>query len=412
MALPNITVEVKFDDTNWTDISAYVRSGSITRGTSRFDGIVIQYETGTASVVLDNRDARFDPTNASSPYVGTSNADGSHPSTGTQIVPMKQWRIRTTTDGGHTLWTGFADGWQLDYPNNGKDATCTLTGSDVQKLFKLLTITLAEPATELSSVFMSSAIAGRNAQALDTGNFTLQAGTVTAAVTWDLMQLIADSEGGELYVRGDGTIVFRRRRAIAEDTRSNTPQATFGDSGADLRYQSFSLTSDDVQMKNTIELTRVGGTEQDAIDQTAAAQFRVRTLVRNDLLLTVDSDAFDYAYWVKSILSGMQTGTGGTVTITGDIRIGSISVDPRYDPTNLNPQVLGRELGDRITVKAHPVGRAATPIVRDGIIRGINHDFTPSSWLTTWQLQDAAYFNFLVFDHTVLGTFDSNKFGS
>src|SRR5690349_21423678 len=121
MALPNITVEVMFDDVNWTDVSAYVRSGSITRGTSRFDGVVVQYEVGTASVVLDNRDARFDPTYTSSPYVGTS-AHG----TGTQILPMKQWRIRTTTDGGHILWTGFADGWQLDYPNNGKDAICTL----------------------------------------------------------------------------------------------------------------------------------------------------------------------------------------------------------------------------------------------------------------------------------------------
>jgi hypothetical protein len=54
------------------------------------------------------------------------------------------------------------------------------------------------------------------------------------------------------------------------------------------------------------------------------------------------------------------------------------------------PQIAGRELGDRITVKLTPKG-GGSRITRDVWIRGINHNITASDWTTTYALEDATF---------------------
>src|SRR5690242_14685461 len=52
-------------DLTWTDITDYVRSINTNRS---FDRAAQAWESGTATLVLDNRDARFSPTNTTGPY--------------------------------------------------------------------------------------------------------------------------------------------------------------------------------------------------------------------------------------------------------------------------------------------------------------------------------------------------------
>lgn len=73
------------DGESFTDISAWVRSASTSRGADRVTSPVISYDAGTGQVVLDNRDRRFDPTHLGGPYVI---ADRS------QVSPMRPMRIR------------------------------------------------------------------------------------------------------------------------------------------------------------------------------------------------------------------------------------------------------------------------------------------------------------------------------
>ena len=102
--MPTVTVEVAFasdalDTTpTWTDISTYVRSGHIKFGRSNeFD----EYQAGRASLVIDNRDRRFDPLHASGPYYG-------------QLLARKLIRIKTTWSGTtRTQFTGFVSGWGI-----------------------------------------------------------------------------------------------------------------------------------------------------------------------------------------------------------------------------------------------------------------------------------------------------------
>lgn len=421
MAVPNITVEVEFnqspeagvaDTGTWTDISAYVRSGQITRGSNSFDGVTGVYTASTASVVLNNNDARFDPTNSSSSYWGSP---GALPSgyTGTQVLPARKWRIRSTTGSGYTLWSGFADSWNLKYDLTGKDATCELVGTDVIKWLERLGdvsyITALEGAHTVGNRMFKLA----DGLTLDTSQIgadttALQQDTPSGS-TWSYMQLVASSGGGELYVDGQGRIVYRSRSATSTDTRSKVSQATFGDSGSELKYEDITITNDDVQLKNYFFVTRAGGTAQSAARGTSLDTFSTYELSITGLLLTTDADALLYAQHAVALLSGVDD---GNKTVFGVPHIESLVVDPQSDPTTLNAQVLGRELGDRITVKFRPPGRASNPVNRDVFIREIQHSFGPATWVTKWGLQDATRYSFFVFDDATLGQFDDDKFGT
>lgn len=78
---------------SWVDITAYVMgSVSITRGRgSEFD----TFGAGSAQLVLNNDDRRFDPSYASGPYYGNLKA-------------KRRIRVRTS---GYTLFTGWVEGW-------------------------------------------------------------------------------------------------------------------------------------------------------------------------------------------------------------------------------------------------------------------------------------------------------------
>jgi len=118
--MPTITVEVAFasdalDTTpTWTDITAYVQSGSIKFGRSNeFD----EFQAGRATLVLNNRDRRFDPFYTSGPYYGNLKA-------------RKQLRIRTTWNSTtRTQFVGFVTGWGVA-PEVGGNSTWTLEAYD------------------------------------------------------------------------------------------------------------------------------------------------------------------------------------------------------------------------------------------------------------------------------------------
>ena len=94
----------------------------------------------------------------------------------------------------------------------------------------------------------------------------------------------------------------------------------------------------------------------------------------------------------------------------GEDRFESLTIDPLADPVNLWPQVLGREIGDRIQVWTRPAG-VGSPVTKDCFIAGIAHtwDSVSSAWSTTWTLADASkYGSFLTLDNPTLGKLDAN----
>lgn len=382
----------------WAVVAPWFRSGSITRASSRVESPIVSYETGTCSMVLDNADRRFDPSHLGGPYVvgGVS-----------QVTAMRAIRIRAEWAGTvYELFQGSADDWDVQWSDPDYSET-TLTGSDAFKILSGIDrpAVPAIGAGETTGARINRILDSAGWPAADrqvaTGDSTVQETTLGGDVLAEL-QLTAASEIGELYIDGGGRLVFRNRNALLNEARSNTSQATFGDDGAELPYTGLKVTSDDTTFYDEVRVTRRSAGEGDepveqmVQDGAAIALFYRRTYRPGEVILETDAAVLAYAQWLLHVSKDPE------------LRFDEIEIDPRLDPDALYPQVLGRRIGDRITIIRRPPG-GGDPIERDVFIRGVAHELAQGSWKTKWTLQAATkYGSFLTLDNPTLGVLDSN----
>ena len=131
MPYPNVIVEISFVSTpytaspTWVDVTEYVREVTVRRGRSdEFQ----EFEAGTATITLDNRDRRFDPLNSSSPY-------------SPNVTPRRAIAItgKNTIGGTDTyfpIFRGFIQGWPVSITNGGYDSTVTVECFDLMGLLE------------------------------------------------------------------------------------------------------------------------------------------------------------------------------------------------------------------------------------------------------------------------------------
>ena len=112
-----------FSTPSWTDITEHVRSVSIRRGR---DFELARYSTGSASLTLDNRDRRFDPTYASSPY---------YP----YVIPGRRIRVQGTQGSTYSLFDGFVESWPQEW-QPPQEARAVLQAADGFKMLQLAQI--------------------------------------------------------------------------------------------------------------------------------------------------------------------------------------------------------------------------------------------------------------------------------
>lgn len=172
----------------------------------------------------------------------------------------------------------------------------------------------------------------------------------------------------------------------------------FGGVVNELAYQGVGRANDDTTLANDVQITRPGGTLQEATDTTSVGMYLFpRVYQRTDVLLESDPEALQYAEWVLHVAK------------TAEDRFESVTIDTLADVTGLFPQVLARDIGDRITIIRRPPGMAA--VTKDCFIRSVTHAISAieSTWVTTWGLQDAgAYSGFLILDSAASGLLNTN----
>lgn len=394
--------------TTWTNISNWVNSFSVTRPATRQQGPLWTFQAGTCSIVLDNSDGSFDPDNLNGPYVvaGVSQID--------IMVPI---RISITYAGvTDYLFTGYTDAWTPDPVTfSGDYATTIVTATDGFKVLSGVTL----PPVSITGTGATSGARMRDILSragwytsaewanISNGNSTMQ-GTTLGSDALSLMQIASDSEIGRLFMSGTGAVTFKSRQSLLTDTVSNTVQAVFGDSpgtshpaGTELYCATINRAFDDTTRANDVQATRVGGTVQEVQDLASIHRYAFpRSFSRTDLILQTDSDALNWANWVLSISKG------------GENRFESIEIDPVADAVNLWPQIITRDIGDRIEVWVRPAGFGpATPVTKDCFITGITHtcDAINYTWRTSYTLQDATkYSSFMTLDNITLGQLDNN----
>jgi hypothetical protein len=123
----------------WVDADPYLREFTTKRGRSYEYS---RMEAGNGSYVLNNRDRRFEPDYASSPY---------YPN----VVPTRRMRIRATHDQViYPLFQGFTEGFPQDYPGTGMDATVRQSATDW--FYPLNTLKFAGGTTTLAGQVSST----------------------------------------------------------------------------------------------------------------------------------------------------------------------------------------------------------------------------------------------------------------
>ncbi len=388
------TFKIGGDDI-WTDVTPWVRNWSFRRGAARGDGLGLRYEAGTFTCELNNGDRRFDPTNLAGPYTSGG---------ATKLLPMIRVRVTAEWAGvSYREWSGFADSIVPDYLE-ATWSTCTVIATDAFKVFNQpRPAEVPQGGGEDSGARVTRILDDiawdADKRSIAAGKSAVQATTLEGSALAELL-LVQDTELGEFYIDGEGDAVYRNRHAVLTETRSNTSQAIFGDAGisaGEIPYAAAPVESSDETMANRISITREGGVEQLVQDLASQAQYLIKDYERSDLLLMTDLEALDYA----EFLLGQAK----------DAELRFVKLDfnvPTPDAAALSwPQLLGRELGDRITVRRRPPGGGAVN-EREVFIRGIEMSSDGADFKTSWQLETATRGSFWTVGHPTLGRIGPN----
>lgn len=338
---PHVYAEVAFTTAPgatpvWTDVTDYVRLVDgivITRGR---DHLLARPNPGTMSLVLDNLDRRFEPEYAAGVY---------YPN----VLPRRRVRVSVTWGNVFHVHTGFIERWQPIYPGVS-DAVTRVDSLD--GLAVLATVRLTESysqessGTRVTNVLDDAAWPAADRD-LATGLSTVQASTLSQVAALEHLNAVVETENGRHFVDGEGVYNYHDRMTALEEPYL-TSQATFGDAGgSELPYEAITLSYDTDELYNDIQITRTGGTVQQAENTTSQTAYLVRTLTRTGQLQTTNAEALDSANWLLQQFGNPR------------LRVSSITVRGSASyPLNW-PQVFGRELGDRITVKLTPPGGGA-----------------------------------------------------
>lgn len=207
---------------------------------------------------------------------------------------------------------------------------------------------------------------------IDTGVSVLQSADGGMGVL-EALQKVEQTEAGAVFITANGQVRFISRSSILSAPYT-TSQATFGDSGSELEYGDLSYTYDDHLIFNEVRVSRSNGVVQTVSDATSQTSYLRRTRVIDGLLHQTDSVSLDRANWE---LTHYKDPT---------LRVTDMKLEPaRNNQSTHFPQVLGRELLDRVTVLRRPQNLGAA-IQQDVLIEGISHDVTAVDWVTTWNL--------------------------
>jgi hypothetical protein len=340
------------------DVTGDVRSISTKRGRSR---TLDKFTAGVATVVLDNRDRTYDPTNTAGVYYG-------------QIVPRKQVEI---TYNNAPVFTGMVEDWNFDYTISG-DSVATvacLDGFARVAAGALAASTATSQATGARVGSVLDQISWPSTQrSISTGAATLAADVIaegTNALAY--LQQVELSEQGAMFIAKDGLFTFKS----ATDLAAGTPTLTFGTGGVD--FTNIAVVYGTEELVNSVSVvwsagTAVGGTAlvEDATSQTAYG--------------IIDQT---YDTLLNSAAQGSAMGSAIIATYKDPrLRVDQVTISMGGASTSERAQVIAMELAQQATVVWTPnaVGSAITQNV---VIDAIEHNANPSAHDMTFTMSEA-----------------------
>ena len=343
------------------DVSNQVNEVKIQRGRNAQSD---QFQTGTLSLRIVDQTGDFNPMNTAGPYYGL-------------LDPMRKVFI-TATDGAttHPLFAGYITGYSTTTPLNAVDVVyTTITAVDAFRLAQMAQISTVTGAAagNLSGTRMNQLLDQISWPAsmrdIDAGLTTMQNDPGTARTSLAAMQTIELSEYGALYVDASGSFVFQDRSVTAGSV-SGTP-TVFDENGVGIAYSNALWVLNDVLVYNSAQVTRSGGTTQNAINQPSIDLYFVHSYNQQNLMMETDAVALNYAQ--AYIASRAAT----------SVRCDAITLDLYTENYAAGvTAALSLDYFDPVSITTTQPG--ASSLSKTLQVFGVSHSITPNSWKTTF----------------------------
>ncbi len=390
MTRPTLKVEVAFDTkpteaATWTDVTEYLRGPlTITRGRQKE---LDQIQCGSAELVLDNRDRRFDPYYDLGPYYG-------------KLLPMRRVRISATAPDGETYWpvfTGYVESWTPEtYVDSSRDsvvhvqlvdgfeplARAMLNGAYAQQTSGARISKVLDDANWTTGIswVVGSSVNGRvgsmivgpvGDRAISDGVSVIVAQELEGVAALQHCLDIASAEGGWFFVDKAGVVTFYdRHRLLKHPFRDARFEFGSYDALDGLDYSSIVYSYGSEWIYNEVSAQTIDGDTQRVIDESSKLKYFRRTLEESNLPLVDDGEALSRARFLLDRYKEPQ------------IRFDELGFQGAM-PDDVWSALLSLELGDMILVRHLPPTNAPGDYgywSQESVVQGISHDITETDW--------------------------------
>lgn len=355
------------------------------------------YDPGSATIVLNNYDRKYDPTNDSSPLWGV-------------IKPKKMVGI---TIGGSALIQGLIDDWEFSYSVNG-ESVATIHLTDMTSLFANQYLASKTFPAELSGARLNRILSdvrvvwpeGASYRFIDDGVQMLDAETIDDNTNvLEYIRKIETSEQGAFFSSGTNSVTFvDGSRTILSDSQimifadDGSMNTTFSPSIGSIPYSDLQVNySSDLLYNEIIVTSQDGSVFADANEPDSQADYRLNQLNVEGVLY---SD-FNKLYNLGSYLIHKYA--------YPEYRFSALTVNAGNLPINIADfvQYAGLHSFAKVIFTPNGIGSAITRFVR---IIGVSHDISPSEHIISLQLESLRTLP-LVLDDVTYGILDTYTMG-
>lgn len=279
------------DAATFTDVSALTMRLEARRGKSSKTG---EYDTGSATLILDNADRRFDPLNLSGPYV----VDGVAYIGRGRMIRLSL--VDPETSEPFPFFTGRTTSWKPQYSANGNGRVTVQAVELTADLTRPIAVTAF--SSQRSDLFVDAVLDEQGWPSswrdLDTGTVTVPAVTEGGdMLPW--LRSAALTELGALYLDGAGKVRFR----VGTNHRASNVQAYIDqtdDSAIRLDFEDAPrIKYDNDDFTNYVSGMRYGGVagtdEQVAQNAPSIANTGARPFTATNLLFGTNAEVLTWA---------------------------------------------------------------------------------------------------------------------
>jgi hypothetical protein len=356
----------------WVDVSCDVLEGATDLGGG--PGDPYQAEAATAELVLRDPDRIYDPLNPDSPY---QYGGRSRLGPGAAVLVFVEVLTSPTAIERVNLHTGTVDTWAAPWTPHPAERRVRVVSSDNTKI--LVGLDRGEQPDAGAGDTTDERIERILTHYGYTGPTRLDAGTVTLAATTlaqsarELIGRAASDEIGYVYLDASGTLQFHARSTWATlpdpvVTVGCAPDVEGYDIVTDAAVDASSLA-----LINSVSAARTGGTTITAVSAASVELYGERGHKRTDLGLADDAQVGAWATYTLGLRAFPRA------------RITAVTLTPRFDPTAWAAVLATRLVADRARVLWTPPGEAVTYDTTGRVFR-VSHQFSHTSWTTTWAL--------------------------